>query len=280
VSAAIWTCVLCLAVALVLLLLGYRSRGQDEGETEVESLFGNEIPVPLKPKTPSLVFVFGAPLGDNDSPTWIMMLKHYGPSSAHNCIVVFYDKDRKNIEHLWLANHPGTPFLPPGQFDESQKSLTVAETGPEGGPAGSFNWAPLDRDRQHYSVSISCRDGTFVEEWEVTRVNGVLRTKIVIEHGPEWVRKNPDADPVVFKCEDREFTGTPLLTAVPKVTARSVHPGWKANHGFDIPVAIIDPNGNVQTMSGVKQPDGTTRTDFGCWDLLNRHFGDASSTQQ
>jgi hypothetical protein len=26
--------------------------------------------------TPSLVFVFGAPLGDNDSASWIMMLKH------------------------------------------------------------------------------------------------------------------------------------------------------------------------------------------------------------
>ena len=77
----------------------------------------------------------------------------------------------------------------------------------------------------------------------------------------------------------REFTSTPLLTAVPKVTARNVHPGWKPNHRFDIPVAIIDPNGNIQTMSAVKQPDGSTRTDFGCWDLLNKHFGDAPFTQ-
>jgi hypothetical protein len=32
---------------------------------------------------PSLAFVFGAPLGDNDSAQWIMMLKHYGPGSIH-----------------------------------------------------------------------------------------------------------------------------------------------------------------------------------------------------
>ena len=46
-----------------------------------------EIPpkVAAIPPTPSLVFVFGAPLGDNDSALWIMMLKHYGPWSAHNC---------------------------------------------------------------------------------------------------------------------------------------------------------------------------------------------------
>ena len=57
----------------------------------------------LEPKIPSLVFVFGAPLGDNDSSTWIMMLKHYGPVSAHNCTVAFFDDDRKNIEHQWLV---------------------------------------------------------------------------------------------------------------------------------------------------------------------------------
>jgi hypothetical protein len=52
---------------------------------------------------PSLVFVFGAPLGSNDSPVWIMMLKHYGPNPAYNCNVEFYDQDRKNIEHEWLV---------------------------------------------------------------------------------------------------------------------------------------------------------------------------------
>lgn len=59
---------------------------------------------------PSLLFVFGAPLGDNESTSWIMMLKHYGPNSAHNCDIQFYDNDRKNIEHEWLVKHPNSPF--------------------------------------------------------------------------------------------------------------------------------------------------------------------------
>lgn len=56
------------------------------------------------PPMPSLVFVFGAPLGDNDSASWIMMLKHFGPGIAYNCDIGFYDDDRKNIEHeCWLS---------------------------------------------------------------------------------------------------------------------------------------------------------------------------------
>jgi hypothetical protein len=119
----------------------------------------------------------------------------------------------------------------------------------------------------------------FVEKWEVTRVNGVLRAKIVIEHGPQWIEKHPNLEHVVFKCEDPEFTSTPLLTAAPNLTPRKAHPGWKPNHRFDVPVAIIDPNGHIQLMSGVKLPDGSTATDFGCWNILTKHFGDGPSTQ-
>jgi hypothetical protein len=209
-----------------------------------------------------------------------MMLKHYGPGPANNCAVSFYDDDRKNIEHRWLVDHPNTPFLPPGKFDESQKSLHVAEAEPEGGAIGSFEWNPLDPDHQHYTASISCHDGVFVEKWEVTRVDGVLRTKIVIEHGPEWIEKNPYLERVVFKCEDREFINSSLLSAVPNLTPRKVHPGWKPSHKFEVPVAIIDPNKNIQVMSGVKLPDGSVAADFGCWNILTKHFGDDPSTQQ
>jgi len=253
--------------------------GDDEFGAHGGPIVDGDIPAPQRPKIPSLVFVFGAPLGDNDSSTWIMMLKHYGPGSAHNCTVGFFDNDRKNLEHQWLVNHPGTPFLPPGQFDESQRSLYVAEAGPEGGAVNSFTWAPLDPDRQHYTVSISCRDGVFVEKWEITRVNGVTRAKIVIEHGAQWIEDNPNLGSVVFKCEDREFASTPLLASVPNLTPRQVHPGWKPNHRFEVPVAIIDPNGYVQVIAAVKLPDGSTATDFGCWNILTKHFGDNPSTQ-
>jgi hypothetical protein len=225
-------------------------------------------------RTPSLLFVFGAPLGDNDSASWVMVLKHYGSRPAYNCDIVFYDDDRKNIEHEWLVKHPTSPYPPPGLAGESQKHIYVAEASPEGS-AGYFTWNPLDPNSQHYTVSISCRDGVFEEKWEVTRVDGVLRSRITIEHGPQWIKNNPSLDPIVFRYEDPEFVKTALATEMPTDSkGKVVHPGWKPKHKFTVPVAIIDPNGNVQIVSGVKLPDGSTLTDFGSWNILTRHFGD------
>jgi hypothetical protein len=225
-------------------------------------------------KRPSFLFVFGAPLGDNNSATWVMMLKHYGPGPAHNCEIGFFDDDRKNIEHEWLVGHPNIPFPPPGLAGKSQEHRHVVEAGPEGA-SGSFNWSPLDPDRQHYTVSISCRDGVFVEKWEVSRVEGILRSRITIERGPQWIENNPGRDPAILKLEDPEFIGSPLATKLPIAAAgRVVHPGWKPSYKFDVPVAIIDSNGNIHVMSAVKQADGSTRNDFGSWNILTRHFGD------
>ena len=224
--------------------------------------------------TTSLLFVFGAPLGDNDSASWVMVVKHYGPGPAYNCDIKFYDDDRKNIEHEWLVRHPTSPYPPSGLVGESQKRIYVAEASPEGS-AGYFMWNPLDPNSQHYTVSISCRDGVFEEKWEVTRVDGILRSRIMIEHGPQWIKNNPDLKPIVFRYEDPEFVKTALATEMPKVSkGKVVHPGWKPNHKFNAPAAIIDPNGNVQVVSGVKLPDGSTLTDFGSWNILTRHFGD------
>jgi hypothetical protein len=222
---------------------------------------------------PSFVFAFGVPLGDNNSATWIMMLKHYGPAPAFNCTVDFYDKDRTNIQHEWLQKHPDSPFAPPGLVGQFRKQIHVSEAGPEGS-LPMFNWTPLDPDRQHYSASISTRDGIFVESWEVTRVNGRLRAKVTIERGPQWIKRNPTCDPMVFKFEDPEFVSVPLLTEAPKPSTAKVHPGWKPNYKFEVPVAIIDSNGNLQVVSAVKAPDGGMLDDFGCWDILTKHFGD------
>jgi len=228
----------------------------------------------VTPPTPSLVFVFGSPLGDNDSASWVMLIRHYGPGSAYNCDIGFYDDDRKNIEHEWLVIHPDSPYPPPGLAGESQKRIHVPEASPEGS-SGSFMWNPLDPNSQHYTVSISCRDGVFVEKWEVTRVDGILRSRITIEHGPQWIKNNPNLEPVVFRYEDPEFVRTALATEMPKASkGKVVHPGWKPKHRFEVPAAIIDPNGHVQVISGVKLPDGSTLTDFGSWNILTRHFGD------
>lgn len=226
------------------------------------------------PFTPSLVFVFGAPLGDNASASWVMLLKHYGPSPAYNCDIGFFDDDRKNIEYEWLTRHPDSPYPPPGLTGESQKLIHLDEASTEGAP-GNFIWTPVNPNSQHYTVSINCRDGVFVEKWEVTRVNGVLRSRITIEHGAQWVEKNPNLDPVVFRYGDPEFVGTALATEMPKTSkGKVVHPGWKPKYRFEVPAAIIDPNDNVQILFGVKLPDGSTQTDFGSWNILTRHFGD------
>jgi hypothetical protein len=199
---------------------------------------------------------------------------HYGPGSAYNCDIGFYDDDRKNIEHEWMVKHPNSPF-PPRLAGESQKSFHIAEANREAMSALSFKWEPLDPNNQHYTVTISCRDGVFVEKWEIARIDEALRSRITIEHGPEWIKKNPNLEPVVFRYEDPEFVRRPLATELPKAsTGKVVHPGWKPKHKFDVPAAIINPNGHVTVLSGIKLPDGSTRTDFGSWTILTKHFGD------
>src|SRR5574340_1824163 len=70
---------------------------------------------------PSFIFVFGAPLGDNNSSIWVMLLKHFGPNPAYNCDIQFFDQDRKNIEHEWLVRHPHSPYPPPELAGKSQE---------------------------------------------------------------------------------------------------------------------------------------------------------------
>lgn len=91
-------------------LMGHRG---DKRPADTEEPTPTAQPI-TSTETPSFVFVFGAPLGENDSPVWIMMLKHYGPYTAYNCDIVFTDDDRKNIEHQWLVEHPDSSFLPVG----------------------------------------------------------------------------------------------------------------------------------------------------------------------
>jgi len=266
---------------VALIIYGITAKDEDANDASffatlrpIRSAAVTELAVGAPPK-PSFLFVFGSPLGDNDSASWVMLLKHYGPGPAYNCDIGFSDDDRKNIEHEWLVRHPHSPYPPPGLAGESQKHIHIAEASPEGA-AGSFTWNPLDPNSQHYTVSISCRDGVFVEKWEVTRVDGVLRSRITIEHGPQWIKNNPHLEPVVFRYEDPEFVRTALAAEMPEASkGKAVHPGWKPLHRFDVPAAIIDPNGNVQVISGVKLPDGSTQTDFGSWNILMRHFGDS-----
>jgi hypothetical protein len=261
------------AIGAVILVVAHLQGGKRPPELILEQTTPKESHE-VRESGPSFPFIFGCPLGDNDSSEWIMMIKHYGPDTAFKCDIEFFDDDRKNIERLWRSDHPDYSFNPLGGIaGQSQRRFQIDEVSPQG-PSENFRWTPVDCSSQHYSVSISCRDGYFVEKWEVTRVDGALRTKITLEHGPQWVEKHPMENPVIFTCTEPGFLGKPLASALPAKKPRPADPNWKADHHFSFPVAIIDPNGHVQVMKGIKLPDGSHKTDFGCWNMLTRHFGD------
>lgn len=213
----------------------------------------------------SFPFVFGSPLGDNESPQWLMLVKHHGPSPTYNCDIIFYDLDRKNIEHLWLSRHPKSSFLPPNlKGGPSQISRHYAEIDPMGSP-NNFRWAPLDINQQHYGASITTRSGDFSEKWDVTRVNGILRTRITVD---QMVPKPGQSAGYVrvFGCSDPAFVAAPLASKLPMVWPPPlINPGWKPNHTFEVPTVIIDPNGNLEFLS-IRSGN---KTGLGCWSFLS-----------
>lgn len=221
-------------------------------------------PTPKPPFVLSTGFIFGVPLGENYSPDWLMSVQHYGPDPAYNCDFNFYDEDRLHIEHLWLTKHPDSSFPPAGIADgPSQWGLHIDELDPIENPR-TFDWKPLNPNQQHYTAEIICRSGQFHEEWNTTRINGFLRTKMILKQVIYRVNKNYFEQ--IFGCTDPEFSSAPLAETLPKVwPPHPVNPGWKPNHRFEFPVAILAPNNTIQVAgSGYSQ---------GCWDLLTKHYG-------
>lgn len=217
----------------------------------------------LEPSTP---FIFGGPLGENYSPTWVMMIRHYGPGPAYNCDVSFSDFGRKRIEHNWLLQHPNSPFVPLQLVGESQK---VFPRVPEVDPMGfftTFQWTPLDPNHQHYGAGMICRDGDFVEDWQIARVDGVLLTKIKVERYFPFTDRKAET---VFSCVDTSFPSADPIESQQvneQGQAAQVNPGWKPNHVFTFPVVIFDSNYNMEELT-IKQP--------GCWKYLLKHYGDS-----
>ena len=76
--------------------------------------------------------------------------------------------------------------------------------------------------------------------------------------------ESPPKPTCIFDMKTLEFVGTALATEMPQERkGKVVHLGWKPRYRFEVPAAIIDPNGNVQVISGIKLPDGNTQTEFG-----------------
>jgi hypothetical protein len=215
---------------------------------------------------PSIPFILGVPYGDNDSPLWVMLIKHYGESPAYNCEVSFYDEDRKNIGRAWLASHPGFSFPPINLIGESSKVFRdIPEIDKRGW--GSFEWTPIDPNRQHYTTVSECRDGQFIEYWDVTRVNGNLEMAMRLEWTETWAKQHPEMQGTIFSCKDHDFSTSPLAVIIPPLQSITVNRGFQLNHSLGYPVAILDPNNHVQTL--------TKRNDVSCWRLVNEHIGEA-----
>lgn len=218
---------------------------------------------------PSFPFVFGAPLGENDSTRWVMVVEHFGPEPAYNCDIVFSDTAGIAKESQWMAEHPGVVLAPPEITSRAHKDLPrIPEIDQNSGLGGvSFNWDPIDPDNHHYLTYMACRGGGFTEEWDIERLNGVLRTSLVIKRDSNWENKNPYMNQEVFSCVDPQIHDD-SQRITPIAHRSGTFPGWRPNHA-QFPVLIISPNNSL--WSGASADNGS----LGCWDMLSKHFGDA-----
>lgn len=195
----------------------------------------------------SLPFILGAPLGDNDSSVWQMMVMPFGVLSSFDCGIKFSDLYRQTLK---TSAH---------SIGEAEKNLHFSSTSTN--DDSRFTWVPIDRDHQHYHVEINCRHGAYDEDWEVARVQGQLRTKITIDRLSPWSDQKPEK---VYSCIDH-------VSARPSETTKFqlqdkyalANPDWKPNHVFEFPVVIRPLEGNpghyVYVM-GANNP--------GCWECL------------
>jgi hypothetical protein len=211
--------------------------------------------------SPSFVFVFGAPLGENDSAMWMMFLKHYGPGPALGPNTIdFQDADREQLLRNWALKHP-LVSPPSGLIAAAQTQKMLPTEGPT--LEDEFNWRPLNPDHQHYTVGISSRDETFTEDWQVARVKGALRTRLKI------VRTLPESKEVIFECADADLpTADPSAAPLSRQPAAFVPPfvGWRPY--LKTPVVIVPYNGHLYW--------GSSAGDSACWQAGSQHLGDAA----
>jgi len=126
---------------------------------------------------PSLAYVEpGGRLAETSR--WAFVVRHYGPSSAMNVDINFSD-------------------------GKSSQRLRWSEIDPTGPVDGVFLWLPPDINNQRYRADINCRDGQYVENIEIRRINGAFLSKTDVS---KFIRNSPshpyeELDPL-FKCDD------------------------------------------------------------------------------
>jgi hypothetical protein len=211
--------------------------------------------------SPSFVFVFGGPLGDNHSAIWAMFPRHFGPQPALGPNEIeFWDTDRQQILRDWAISH--RPAIPPKELAATaEKAIVLPTVGPTL-DFGEFNWQPLNPNRQYYRIGINSPEGNvFTEDWRVARIKGELRTQIII------TREQPKPKQTIFECTDPDFS-SPISSDSSNAQVTAGMPpsiGWRPN--LKTPVVIF-PYVNHFFW-------GLSATDSPCWHVATHHLGDA-----
>jgi hypothetical protein len=250
-----WKCVA--AILTMLLAVGAFVLDRAFPMPSLTSNATNPPLLPPKKNVDGFPFIVGAPLGDNDSRMWEMIVRPFGvlQSKSYSCDLMFHDLIKQRQKESWLKQRANSKHLPE-LIKETGVKITMPFYTPE-----NFKWSSIDPNKQHYHVEITCPNGAYDEDWEIKRIQGQLRTKITIDKVSPWEGQKPES---IYSCIDPVSArpGEPI-EFVPQDRYPKVNTNWKPNHAYEFPVAIIanenDPNSHVFIMHA-EHP--------GCWVCL------------
>ena len=215
---------------------------------------------------PSIVYVTGGPFGDDSSPVWLMSFKHFGPSSAFNCHGEFVDLQQDGPESEFHRTHR----------TDSIYQFSFPEVDPVPGFGdNNFNWVARDPNNQHYHVNILCRDGQFVEDFTIKRIDGAFQVRLDILQeegsGTERVERK------VFGCDDSFVPSRSLLPPVLNYISPYFYPYWQPHHRYSMGVIIQPPPPGAIPPPDAEQPPLPFPLEVSpCWLLFNgpkQHIG-------
>jgi hypothetical protein len=225
---------------------------------------------------PSLVYITPDPIGDYNSPVWLMSFKHFGPTSAFNCKGSFSDLIQSGEETIFHRLAGPQPLGYEFNFQEADPIPGFGDN--------NFRWIPRNPNGQHYQVDIHCRDGQFLEDLIVARIDGIFRIRLNITRAKFWVEHNPELDREVYSCDESFLSSTSsLLPSFVTDTAPYFNPDWQPNHLYRLGT-IIQPGspgaGNSALSQSLQKQIALFPVSYtygSCWALFNgpyQHLGE------
>jgi hypothetical protein len=225
---------------------------------------------------PSLVYVTGAPLGSPNAPVWQFAFKHFGPDSAFNCHGNVIDVQQDGSESEFHHYHPNPSTVYEFRFSEVDLVPGFGDH--------NYQWVPRNPNYQHYKVDIICRDGQFLEDFVIARVNGLYRVKFDLTRSEYWIKEHPELEREVFHCGDSFNVSSPrLLPSFAIEPTAFFYPYWHPNgfyiQGMDLapppPNAVVPPE--VVALDKMLMTFRDTGVSSPCWALFNgpsKHLGE------